>query len=466
VGIISAMKYLQQRLTTALGRENMKKSVVSFTVFFLIIFGLGNINTLPADVAYTPMGDISMTGGIKGSVRCDNGDLIGGAWIYIVGESFVSTTDDKGNFVLRYVPEGTYTLKISWDSGEEEKAGVAVKRKMLIDLGMITVTCPPTDQCSGRKDGFPCNDEDDCTTNDVCKNGVCVGTPLNCDDSNPCTEDECAPVVGCVHKPLSRVSCDDGNACTTNDVCDDGICTGTPVDCNDWNYCTLDDCDPKSGCTHKPLNGIRCDDGNACTLNDACTDGKCTGAPLNCDDGNPCTKDVCDQIAGCTHQLLNDVPCDDGNACTMNTMCKNGICTGTPVNCDDGNLCTADGCDPKTGCIHKPANGLSCDDHNSCTTQDICTNGVCTGRPVSCDDGNPCTKDECDPISGCIHTPLTGVSCDNGNACTSGNVCKDGVCAGTPINCSDGNLCTDDSCDPSKGCVYTPSKDPACSSLH
>jgi hypothetical protein len=440
----------------------MKKSGVFFSVCCLIVFSLGYIDMLSADIAYTPMGDISMTGGIKGTIKCDNGDLIEDAWIYVVGESFVSTTNNKGNFILWYVPEGTYTLKISWESGEEQRAEISVKRKMFTDLGAITVTCPSTDQCAGRKDGFPCNDEDDCTTNDACKNGACVGTPLNCDDGNSCTEDECAPVVGCIHQPLSGVSCDDRNACTSNDVCDSGVCSGGPVNCNDWNYCTLDDCDPKSGCTHQPLDGILCDDGTACTTNDICSNGRCVGNPLNCDDGNPCTKDVCDQIVGCTHQLLHEVPCDDGNACTAKDACNNGTCIGTHLNCDDGNACTEDGCDPKTGCIHKPANQLLCDDHNSCTSQDICTNGVCMGRQIQCDDSNPCTKDECDPISGCVHKPLSGVSCDDGNVCTNDDICTNGICGGTPVNCSDGNYCTDDSCVPVKGCIHTPSKDPSC----
>jgi len=440
----------------------MKKFSVFFMVCCFIISGLGSIDMVSADTSYTPMRDISMTGGIKGTVRCDNGDLIEDAWIYILGESFVSTTDDRGNFILWYVPEGTYTLKISWEAGGDQKAGIAVKRKMITDLGLITVKCP--DFCAGRKDGFPCSDEDACTTNDACKDGVCIGAPLNCDDSNPCTEDECTPVVGCTHQPLSGVSCDDGNACTAGDACNDGTCNGAPVDCNDWNHCTQDDCDPKAGCTHQPLDGMLCDDGNACTAKDTCTSGSCGGTTLNCDDGKQCTKDICDQIAGCTHQLMHEVPCDDGNACTAEDTCKNGTCSSTPLSCDDNNACTEDACDPKTGCIHKPSNGATCDDHNACTEQDACTNGVCMGRQISCDDGNPCTQDECGPESGCAHQPLSGTVCDDGNACTTNDLCTNSVCGGTPINCDDGNFCTDDACVPSKGCIHTQNRDPSCRS--
>jgi hypothetical protein len=48
--------------------------------------------------------------------------------------------------------------------------------------------------------------------------------------------------------------------------------------------------------------------------------------------------------------------------------------------------------------------------------------------PLTCDDNNPCTDDSCDPVSGCVHTPLDGVPCDDGNLCTSGETCHSGTC--------------------------------------
>ena len=41
----------------------------------------------------------------------------------------------------------------------------------------------------------------------------CVHTPVNCDDSNACTDDSCDPASGCVHSPTN---CDDSNPCTTD----------------------------------------------------------------------------------------------------------------------------------------------------------------------------------------------------------------------------------------------------------
>jgi len=45
-----------------------------------------------------------------------------------------------------------------------------------------------------------------------------------------------------------------------------------------------------------------CDDGLACTTGDVCTAGQCVGqAPAICDDANPCTRDGCDDVAGCVN---------------------------------------------------------------------------------------------------------------------------------------------------------------------
>src|SRR5262245_50258562 len=50
-------------------------------------------------------------------------------------------------------------------------------------------------------------------------------TPAGCDDANPCTDDLCDPTLGCRHFDNSA-SCTDGNSCTTNDVCRQGVCVG------------------------------------------------------------------------------------------------------------------------------------------------------------------------------------------------------------------------------------------------
>src|SRR5262249_32646103 len=134
-----------------------------------------------------------------------------------------------------------------------------------------------------------------CNGAETCQNNHCVpGSPLQCDDGNPCTTD-CNPQTGCSHQPVADdTPCDDGNACTRPDTCQNGHCSAGPVrDCDDGNTCTTDSCDQASGCKHASLaDGTSCQDGNACTTGDACIHGACvSGTAVDCNDPNPCTVD-------------------------------------------------------------------------------------------------------------------------------------------------------------------------------
>jgi hypothetical protein len=54
-------------------------------------------------------------------------------------------------------------------------------------------------------------------------------TDASCEDGSPCTTDVCTP-GGCRHDASgSSGPCDDGDATTCADVCDAGVCQGTPV---------------------------------------------------------------------------------------------------------------------------------------------------------------------------------------------------------------------------------------------
>lgn len=73
---------------------------------------------------------------------------------------------------------------------------------------------------------------------------------VNCDDSDPCTEDLYHPSSGgCLH--ISK-SCDDDDPCT-QDVCEksSGSCIHLAISCEDSDPCTYDYCDKDSGvCLH------------------------------------------------------------------------------------------------------------------------------------------------------------------------------------------------------------------------
>ena len=364
--------------------------------------------------------------------------------------------------------------------------------------------CGGIDGCSYEiLDGVECKDGNPCTVADHCAAGVCGGTTVACDDENPCTDDSCNEMGGCVFENnLSK--CDDGDPCTVADECVDGDCFGVAIPCDcqvdveclpleDGNLCngTLfcdtsaypyecqvipesvvecpepagsdaiclkSSCDPESGaCGLVPDHeGFACEDGNACTIGDLCQAGDCVpGDPLACADNNGCTDDACDSDEGCAF-VANDSLCDDGDVCTTGDACAAGDCQGLgTLNCDDGNICNgAEACDSLVGCT--PGTPLSCDDQDVCNGFETCDpgQGCQEGDLLDCGDGNPCTDDTCHPLEGCLQV-ANAAPCDDDNLCTISDQCANGKCKpGNPVECGDENVCTTDVCSPDSGCVH------------
>ncbi len=351
-----------------------------------------------------------------------------------------------------------------------------------------------------------CKDGDVCTVGDHCNAGVCEGSLISCDDSNPCTDDSCDGLGGCQYVN-NQGDCDDQDPCTVADECSGGSCAGVSVNCtcqNDSDCQAFDDGDLCTGtlvcdttslpyqcrvdqntvvtCQAPPVgkdaiclaatcdpatakcslvadhDGYACVDGDACTVGDHCDAGTCVaGAAALCKDDNPCTDDSCDSDDGCVF-VPNTDPCNDGNVCTLGDTCANGECVagGDLLVCDDQNPCTADSCDPEVGCVQSP-NDDACDDDNACTIGGSCQAGKCVPSGLTnCDDDNVCTTDSCNPASGCLHL-LNQAPCNDGDVCTTGDHCHLGECiGGGQLACNDGNPCTNDACDPSDGCTFTP----------
>ncbi|MFO1519920.1 MAG: hypothetical protein U1F57_09705 [bacterium] len=94
--------------------------------------------------------------------------------------------------------------------------------------------------CTPPENGTSC--PDDCTL-PSCGNGICeVGE--NCSEDCGMCE---TPPTSCG----SSAECDDGNACNGIERCSGGICLpGTPLNCDDGDPCTDDVCDVAVGCLH------------------------------------------------------------------------------------------------------------------------------------------------------------------------------------------------------------------------
>jgi cysteine-rich repeat protein len=264
---------------------------------------------------------------------------------------------------------GVYRLRIHGVSGATNGYGLDVKSTVCGDSVIdISEQCDDgntadgdccSSSCQYESVGASCEAVDACTTSDVCDaTGTCLaGASIDCDDGNVCTDNSCDPGIGCVATP-NTAPCDDNSVCTVLDVCSAGACTGgTPIDCGDANPCTDDSCDPVGGCMWAN-NAAPCDDGDACTEVDVCSGGSCApGDPLDCDDANGCTDDSCNPLSGCSY-VDNTLPCDDGDACSTNESCSAGLCAATgSLDCDDQNACTADSCDQISGCVNTPIVG-------------------------------------------------------------------------------------------------------------
>ena len=342
--------------------------------------------------------------------------------------------------------------------------------------GCTSDTCDLVFGCANEPvpDGTPCPDGDLCNGSETCLSGACrPGIPPDCDDHNPCTND-CDPAQGCVHTLVPdgpSPECN-GNVCNGEAACKSGVCApGTPVNCDDGNPDTNDSCDPATGnCRHVVpsacTNDLDCDDHNPCTADtcDAVGGGHvCHNRPV-----------AGTGIAGC----------DDGDACNGAETCVNGICQpGTPLSCPaDDQFCTDDRCrgdrSPAEACVHEPIAGCCetvtpgdiastepvCDDGNPCTLDQCAADHTCTHAIIAgcclvdadCDDGNPCTSDACKQGT-CTHDPdpaHEGQNCGP-DACTVGAVCTSGSCSpGEPLDCPpDPDLCVNVFCDPVDGCV-------------
>src|SRR5439155_1068232 len=309
-------------------------------------------------------------------------------------------------------------------------------------------------------DGNPCNGVETCDPAAGCQNG----TQLDCNDNLVCTNDLCDPAIGCVNAPIpnccvSNGDCDDGDICNGLETCVNNTCVaGTPPDCDDHNPCTDDTCDAVMACVHTD-NTNPCDDGNPCTVNDTCSGGQCQGGPAgnlgtecrtaagDCDvaeacdgtnaacptdakkasgtactdDGNPCTTDTCDGTSNtCQHAAGNAGTecraaagvCDVAEACDgTNTACPADAKETSGTGCtDDGNPCTTDTCDGMSNTCQHPAGNAGTECRAAAGVCDVAeawdgTDTACpadakeTSGTACTDDGNPCTADTCDGAS-------------------------------------------------------------------
>jgi hypothetical protein len=263
-----------------------------------------------------------------------------------------------------------------------------------------------------------CTDDGNPCTSDTCSNGLCShpaktnGTPCP-DDGNVCTSDSCTSGQ-CTHPAVGNgTPCNkDNNACTANDSCQGGTCTaGSAVVCTP-RECNTVACNTTTGACDYTAVGGSCG-GNVCSSAGTCSGGACSGtAAITCTQfDTDCTVGVCNPASGCgPTPKPNGMPCTATDKCLQSTTCSGGMCTGTPKTCEPTSICKTAACDSGSGnCVetNKPDN-MACDPQNDCVEQPKCKNGQCTGIPLQ--DGTPCVKADCAFGSACVASKCECVS--------------------------------------------------------
>jgi len=374
---------------------------------------------------------------------------------------------DTGECVFEELPDGTTcedgnacTYSDRCESGQCEGGGEVVCQPL--DACHVAGKCDEKSGCSQpkEKDGTPCGDDDACTSEDHCSDGVCVGTPTECPPPEQCYEQGgCNAATGsCTYVPKAAgAACEAGEQknCSAGRCDGQGACVLAPVTCEAIDTChEAGVCDPETGACSNPVkdDGESCDDGEICTEGDRCRAGVCSGPnPTTCPAPDDChLAGSCQTGKGCVYPKAPDnTTCEDGDKCTLSDRCTAGTCTsGAPRVCTAAGPCSMAGtCDSSTGVCDQIAltNGTACVDDNLCTQGTTCVNGTCGGgSAVTCASDDPCRVPiACDAEQGCLtEAAPDGTDCEDDDLCTDGDQCVAGTCrAGAPRVCVAINSC-------------------------
>jgi hypothetical protein len=254
-------------------------------------------------------------GTVSGQVQVACGDPKG-VLVYLAGRSFIAFTDAGGQFVLDWVPPGTYVLHVE----TVEPAAVhetAIKVLSGRDTNVGTIQLGPDLQTDEQHCGA-CNTQ--CAADQTCQAGTCV--PTQCAPGTADCDGDAAN--GCEASLATVQNCGAcGNACTNNHgttACSaNGVCQ--PTCSAGFGNCDLN---AANGCETSLTSDQNCGAcGLVCGLGTTCQGGRC--APLVCPPGFG----NCDLNAanGCETSLTTDQNCGGcGLVCAPGSTCQSGVC--------------------------------------------------------------------------------------------------------------------------------------------
>ncbi len=320
---------------------------------------------------------------------------------------------------------GSCVMDLSSDPLNCGKCGNVCKSGQVCSAGTCTGSCGAgLTQCCGKcvditSDPANCNgcnpkcpEAQTMTSTTTGTSGGCAAGFIDCaaqqELCSPCgcvTAAQCTVVSGktacngaCVDTKSDPKNCGKcGNACAPGLKCSAGMCISGS-------------CQPgKTECAGSCVD-VQKDPGNCGSCGKICDvasgsvcDGgycksSCTQPKISC--GGSCT-DIQSDVQNCGDCAK---PCAKGQVCSGGKCISN--CPTGLTNCNGSCVDISKDFDNCGGC------GTSCNDNNVCTF-DSCIAAMPAGKcnnesgAVLCTAGNPCITSKCDPIKGCINTPLT-----------------------------------------------------------
>jgi Right handed beta helix region/Dictyostelium (slime mold) repeat len=297
------------------------------------------------------------------------------------------------------------------------EAGVCQGTPVDCDGECLTGTCDPQHGCVPKPATAGCDDGNACTVGDRCSGtgDVCVpGGPRVC--TGACLTGSCDPVQGCKPRPPTAVCRPSAGTCDVAELCD-GVGKDCPpnalLPAATMCRAAAGPCDVPEACTGAsaacPRDGFapsttECRPAaRVCDLAESCT-GTGPACPADAKSRALCRPragdcDLAERCDGVGDECPPDAFRSAGAVCRPAA----GTCDAAETCSGHGPACAADG--------FRPASA-ACNDGNACTVGDHCggdENLCLPGDAVGCDDGDPCTADLCDPLTGCLHRPPEGL---------------------------------------------------------